>query len=211
MAVIRCSRGHYYDDQKFFGCPHCGILVTGPEPKEKKKRGFFGRRDAHKDRMPESGGDQNGQDHGQQIAAGWETDVERTVEGLDPRTIGFSSGTGVKDWVTGWLVCVEGPEKGRDYRLHYGFNRIGRSYSMDVQVIDDYAITSEEHCSVVYDDRHNRFLIIPSSETLTYCNGQLLTAPAGLEAGDQISLGNSRFEFIPFCRKGKVWEKQNGE
>ena len=26
MAVIRCSKGHYYDDTKFSQCPHCGVL-----------------------------------------------------------------------------------------------------------------------------------------------------------------------------------------
>ena len=26
MAVIRCPQGHYYDDEKFSHCPHCGIF-----------------------------------------------------------------------------------------------------------------------------------------------------------------------------------------
>ena len=28
MAVVRCPNGHYYDDQKFSRCPHCGIFAN---------------------------------------------------------------------------------------------------------------------------------------------------------------------------------------
>lgn len=27
MAVILCSRGHYYDENKFFQCPYCGVNI----------------------------------------------------------------------------------------------------------------------------------------------------------------------------------------
>ncbi len=27
MAVVRCNQGHYYDDEKFSRCPHCGIFA----------------------------------------------------------------------------------------------------------------------------------------------------------------------------------------
>lgn len=128
----------------------------------------------------------------------------------DQRTVGFFSGAKGNDYVTGWLVCVEGPEKGRDYRLHHGFNRIGRSVSMDVQVLDDPAVTRDNHCSVVYDDKQNLFSVMPSSGALTYYNGQLLTGPEQLKAGDELNLGSSKFEFIPFCREGRIWEKEDG-
>ena len=57
MAVIRCPRGHYYDDQRFSRCPHCGISTAGWEagsgtadtPKaEEKKRGLLGWLDREK-------------------------------------------------------------------------------------------------------------------------------------------------------------------
>lgn len=51
--------------------------------------------------------------------------------------------------VVGWLVCVNGEEKGRDYRLIRGRNRIGRDSDMDVTIRKDQKVTREEHCSVV--------------------------------------------------------------
>lgn len=47
--------------------------------------------------------------------------------------------------VVGWLVCVNGEEKGRDYRLIRGRNRIGRDSDMDVTIRKDQKVTREEH------------------------------------------------------------------
>ena len=47
MAVIRCSKGHYYDDTKFAQCPHCGVLpAIEPEKPVKAKRFSFFRKEA---------------------------------------------------------------------------------------------------------------------------------------------------------------------
>ncbi len=26
MSVVRCPKGHFYDDQRFSHCPHCGVF-----------------------------------------------------------------------------------------------------------------------------------------------------------------------------------------
>ena len=43
MAVIRCNQGHYYDNEKFSRCPHCGIFAGVGEKKNKgeENKGFF--------------------------------------------------------------------------------------------------------------------------------------------------------------------------
>lgn len=254
MAVIRCPRGHYYDEQRFSRCPHCGVSTGGgeagagtgtagtPKAESEKRKGLLGWLDREKtvalsrEKAAALEQAQRAGAHGKSNGAGADADDEKTValasteggigsgtldsntvalealagEDDDQRTIGFFSGAKGNDYVTGWLVCLEGPEKGRDYRLHHGFNRIGRSFEMDVQVIDDPAVTREGHCAVVYDDRQNQFSVVPTSGALTYYNGQLLTGPERLKSGDEISLGNSRFEFVPFCREGRVWEKEDG-
>ena len=57
MAVIRCPQGHYYDDEKFSHCPHCGIFgaqgteagagggrrqTDGERPAAGRRKGLFG-------------------------------------------------------------------------------------------------------------------------------------------------------------------------
>ena len=45
--------------------------------------------------------------------------------------------------VVTWLVCIDGPSKGRDYRIHSQNNFIGRSRSMDICIEGDNTISSE--------------------------------------------------------------------
>lgn len=135
--------------------------------------------------------------------------LESVVADDDQKTVSYYSGAKGNDYVTGWLVCTAGPEKGRDYRLHHGFNRIGRDMDMDVQVMDDPAITRKNHCSVVYDETTYRFSVVAGSGTLTYWNDQLLDGAQTLQAGDEIRMGNSSFIFIPFCKEGRIWERED--
>lgn len=109
-------------------------------------------------------------------------------------------------YVTGWIVCVNGPAKGESYSIRRGMNWLGRSYDMDLIIMDDPAISRQKHCAVVYDERSNRFFILDGKVGLTYLNGQLLEGSAPLMSGDFIAVGNSKFEFIPFCREGHVWD-----
>lgn len=220
MSVIRCPFGHYYDDQRFSGCPHCGITVGAGDGgsaknQEKKKqpqekqggKGLFGWLDRDKtvalskEKIPEKEPSED------EKTIALEALFEEGGED-DQKTVGFYSGARGNDYVTGWLVCTAGPEKGRDYRLHHGFNRIGRDMGMDVQVMDDPTITRKNHCSVVYDDRSCRFSVVPASGALTYYNNELLTKSEILKSGDEIKLGESTFVFIPFCKEGRVWERE---
>lgn len=234
MSVVRCPKGHFYDDQRFSRCPHCGILSepsggTGSEKGKEslsiageKKKGLFG----WLDREKTSGFHSEKaaiMDEGKTVAFSADKKDKQSLSGEDhtvalknisddgqddQKTIGFFSGAKGNDFVTGWLVCVEGEEKGRDYRLHHGFNRVGRSFSMDVQVMEDPAISEESHCSIVYDDKTNQFSLIPSNGAMTYVHGQMLSGPEILHTGDEFCIGNSRFVFIPFCGEGRVWEKE---
>lgn len=46
----------------------------------------------------------------------------------DPdKTVSVSGVTDTVDPVTGWLVCIEGPQYGKDFKIHAGKNFIGRA------------------------------------------------------------------------------------
>lgn len=278
MSVIRCPQGHYYDDQRFSRCPHCGISSvsggqegsgsTGKEGQEGKTRSLLGWLDREKtvafghrkaarsgtasggSEGPRSGTASGTAEGARSVAASGSAEVARSVaasgtaeghrgaaasggpedartaamSGMpdgdhtialaaapiredDQRTVSFYSGARGNDYVTGWLVCVEGPEKGRDYRLHHGFNRIGRDMEMDVQVTDDPAVSGRNHCSIVYDEKSRSFSVVPSPGSLTYYKGQLLEKATRMEAGDKIRMGGSGFVFIPFCGEERTWEE----
>jgi len=55
--------------------------------------------------------------------------------------------------VCGWLVCVEGPRRGKDYKVMEGKNFVGRADDMDIQILGDNKISRRNHCVIVYDEK----------------------------------------------------------
>lgn len=186
MAVTRCSQGHYYDDQKFSRCPHCGIFTNMAVQKQAKQ---------------ESPKNTPVDDLDKTLAF---QDV-KAMKDDDIKTVGFYSDAKGNDFVTGWLVCIKGPQKGRDYRLHHGFNRIGRGYGMEICIEDDKMISRECHCSIAYDAKSNTFSLVPSAGAITYRNKSLIQQPLVIVNRDIIEIGESEFEFVAFCSEGRVW------
>jgi hypothetical protein len=109
--------------------------------------------------------------------------------------------------VVGWLVCVEGPDKGRDYRLHGEKNFIGRSASMDVSIGGDDSISRDKHAAVSFEPKKKVFWLLPGeSSGLVYLNDEVVNAPTQLKARDVIELGKTKLMFYPFCDEQFQWE-----
>ncbi len=110
--------------------------------------------------------------------------------------------------VVGWLVCIEGPEKGKDYRLYDRQNTIGRSERMDVCIESDKAISRENHARIAYEPRHNNFTIIPGESTNNiYLNGQPIYVPTILNPYDVLEFGESKFLLVAFCCDRFNWNE----
>ncbi len=194
MAVVCCENGHYYDNEKFKSCPHC-------------QNGDFNDDDMHT--MP------LGKDFGvhevvgKYVTGGQPQHYHADYD--DDKTIAFFDTAKGNDFVTGWLVCVSGPERGRDFKLHNGFNRIGRNSSLDIHVVEDSYISKDPHCAVVYEYKKNCFYVVPQKGNITYLNGDMLSEAKTLETGDIIEIGQSEFEFIAFCRGERKWDQPSGQ
>lgn len=116
----------------------------------------------------------------------------------------------VMDPVTGWLVCIEGPSKGRDYRIMTEKNFLGRSDGMDIQILGDNNIAKRNHAVFVYDPKKRHTLVLPGdSQGLVYVNGEAVYVPQELAPYDTIELGKSKFIFIPLCGENFEWQELN--
>lgn len=195
MAITRCSNGHYYDDAKFPSCPHCSLFGANSCPDATQGAAF---------RAPSFGDDEKTVFKERALVAGDEK-TERFAGGDEEKTIGFMRSVLHADPVVGWLVCVDGAEKGRDYRLHAGRNFIGRTWKMDVNIVDDRSVSRENHASVVYEPNEAAFLIMNGDSVKTYLNGVPVTSPMPLAAGDKIGLGDSLYDFVPYCGRDRRW------
>jgi hypothetical protein len=109
--------------------------------------------------------------------------------------------------VCGWLVCIAGPSKGRDYKIRAGKNFIGRADDMDIQILGDNEITHHRHAIIAYDPKKQNTMLLPGdSSGLVYLKEEPVYTPMELQANDMIEIGQSRFLFVPFCGEHFVWE-----
>jgi hypothetical protein len=106
----------------------------------------------------------------------------------------------------GWLVCLEGPDRGRDFRLHSEKNFIGRSPLMDVCVPGDDTVSREKHGVVIFDPKKQVFWVLPGdSSGLVYLNGEIVHSPAPLKRDDLLEIGQTKLVLIPFCGDQYSW------
>lgn len=192
----RCTNGHYYDETKHTLCPHCGVNIdlnlgvtmpkrTNSDDDLLKTQAKYPNPDSDIGktiaRIPT-----NNNDDGKTIA------VIRKEIGIDP--------------VVGWLVCVEGIDKGRDYKIRTERNFIGRSNKMDICISGDEAISRENHAIISYSPKKRLFRIYPGdSRGLVYLNDEEVITANELNVYDVIELGKTKLVFIPFCSERFEW------
>ncbi len=188
MSMKRCDNGHYFDSSKYSTCPSCGIQDL----------------DIHATVIhhvsPPPAANAEGQTVRQNQAPPPSSEAGVTV-GVFRKKIGI-------DPVVGWLVCIEGADKGKDFRVRSERNTIGRGTDMDVCISGDDGISREKHAFISYNPRKNSFLLLPGeSRGIVYLNDDEVAAPMPLKAFDLIELGQTKLLFVPFCGDRFEWAK----
>lgn len=206
--IRKCSEGHWYDDTVNRSCPHCKLeseklSFNLNEAEEDDKTISIAQADL-------SLGEELGALIGSSLGGLSEDDPFADLGDLGgvnedgDKTIGFGFFGVTKVLpVAGWLICLTGEERGKDFRLVSGKNFVGRSTSMDVVLIDDKTISREKHCSVTYDPKGNAFYVSPENANMVYVNDAVVETAWKLSEGDQITIGNTTLVFVPYCKDRK--------
>ncbi|WP_295882313.1 FHA domain-containing protein [uncultured Thiohalocapsa sp.] len=204
MAQVACGKGHFYDDQNHSSCPFCGVdgvelnippTVRSPNVAPTAPAGGVARPAAGTAPMPDNARTRAARDIG-----------EPPSDDTEPTRAVWNKRLGGIDPVVGWLVCIEGPDKGRDFRIHTERNFIGRDPSMDIAIGGDASISRLNHTVVSYNPKKHSFSIAPGdARGLTYVNEDELLAAQALTAYDVIELGASKLLFVPFCGDRFTW------
>ena len=113
MATTRCRFGHSYDDSKHSECPWCKAAADGGETVPAGT--------AHMRPPPPAGGNIN------TVPLNQGTHEQKTVFFYPDKLTEIKTGVARTDPVVGWLVCYDGVEKGKDYRIRFGQNSVGRN------------------------------------------------------------------------------------
>lgn len=229
MNVKQCPHGHYYDADRFGNvCPQCaaGNGNTGDATMALRSSGMPGSYDATVPLNPNQGF-VSGEDPTvpvQQVAPAPAPAPEPAPtpvpisEPDDEKTIGMKLWSIGKEEeeekvvepevspVVGWLVCIQGNNIGRDYRLVAGRNFVGRAEEMDVCIKGDNSVSRSSHAIVVYDPKSNMFLAQPGdAKELFYINGDLVLSATKLNPLDRMSIGDTVLLFQPLCSSDFDW------
>lgn len=194
--MTRCPEGHFYDPTKHNGCPWCALpadieggertrpVQAGPPPlpPPPPPPGMVASPPPPPPPpLPRPG-------------------ATRRVDAPDVKN----------DPVVGWLVCLAGPDKGRDFRLHAEKNFIGRSASMDVCVAGDETVSREKHGLVIFDPKKQAFWVLSGDAAgLVYLNGDIVNSPAQMQRDDVLEVGNTKLVLIPFCGEKYSWARES--
>ena len=191
MAMKRCDNGHYFDSQKHTSCPSCGVANLHIQPTVAIGKTAMQAQDR-------AALDGHTVARGQVKHAAVERDPGATV-GVVRKKMGI-------DPVVGWLVCIEGAEKGRDYRIRSERNFVGRDPKMDICIGGDDAISRDNHAVISFNPKKNSYLLTPGEgRGIIYLNEEEVATPTELKAYDTIEMGQTKLLFVPFCGENFKW------
>ena len=200
MKMIQCKNGHFYDVGRSAECPYCqaGTDTIFTRPLDVEAPAF-------PKTMPLD------------PTAPQPISVTTQDSPAFPKTLPLSNpqtnatvplqinDKGI-DPVRGWLVCVEGKKKGKDFRIHSEKNYIGRAKSNDVCLDFDETIPRECSAILSHDARKNKFWLQPGEgKNNIYVNDDILLVPVELKAYDTILIGKTQLVFVPLCTDKFNW------
>lgn len=109
------------------------------------------------------------------------------------------------DPVVGWLVCIDGAVRGNDYRIHAGYNYIGREIG-DIHIRGDQTISRQRHAKIAYDPTTHQYFFSPDEgRNLLRVNGKTIMVPVELHNYDVITIGQTKLLFMGLCGEQFSW------
>lgn len=206
MSIVQCQNGHNYDNNKNAQCPYCSgsatigitIPLTGNGDNGETNSVFKTATPEFPKTVPVyKDNTENNNNNNISVTMPYEN---KTV-GLFINEQGISS-------VCGWLVCIEGKKKGKDFRVHGERNFIGRAKSNDICLDFDDKVSNTANAIISYDNEENTFYIQlgENIKNNVRLNGKLLLEPTQIKSKDIIKLGDTKLMFISLCNDTFKWE-----
>lgn len=210
MAFIECGNGHIFDTDQYQTCPYCqgGIrrvefgTVNNSQVGKTVPGGY----------MEQTPYQTNNSAIGETVAPqGYQDAVANAKQTEASEDIGKTVAVFKKKMnmepVVGWLVCIEGADKGKSYIIYAKINSIGRSEKMDICINGDTTISRENHAKIGYDEKHNAFHLIPGENVNSiYIDDEPVYVPVKMEAYQLIEFGETKLVFVPFCNDKFTWK-----
>ena len=188
--MVRCKEcGKFYNRAISKNCPYCAGGIQPTEPVGVRPGNPNLDLDDKIPKDPKTTKVNNGQGFVGAVPV-----LEEDVAGFDP--------------IVGWLVAVDGLNRGRAFEIRSQRNFIGREKG-DIIIQEDDTISRENHAVVTYDPDEKIFYITPGeSRNIIRYNGKALLQSAELKIYDRIEMGQTTLLFIPLCGEAFDWKTE---
>lgn len=191
MEMKQCAFGHFYDASVYTQCPYCSDKTGNASEPNIIDREEIGATTPLNPTAPLTG-----------------TRPERGAMDTGV-TVPLDAGAEIRP-VVGWLVCVEGPDKGRSYEIHNENNFVGRSNTMDINLQGDPGISRDKPVIITYDSRSRSFYCgFMNGRGVVRLNDKPLLSTTELNAGDKIEISKTILMFVPLSGPSFDWDWEN--
>lgn len=127
-------------------------------------------------------------------------------EPLTPEQTAALQAKRLADRVCAFLVCVNGRNKGRSYRVRQGVNTIGGTPSHDICLAGEPHTPKTRFCSIVYDIHDHIAYVAPgNTNEIAYLNANAIIQKTPVEPYDIICFVEMELMYIPFCCEEFEW------
>lgn len=233
MRIVECPKGHKYNIDDNPTCPYCEResgsqgsydwsevdMSGGTEVIGRNRGGYSGGTEVIGNRGYSGGTEVIG---GGDTAGG--TEVISRVNPWDDRKPPRDENITTPAWdqkeyqhqpVVGWLVCIEGPDKGKDFSLHGAKSSIGRREGSSIRLEDPKISRDGYPALIVYDDRKSHKFYLASGDASARNNveldGNMLLGQSVINPYDEIRIEDTVLVFVPFCGEDFYWEDKNND
>lgn len=203
--MIKCKNGHTYDEKKYSHCPKCDDNYGSETIALKSNKRFLKSNTDFQSSTSESFYTKNNSDWNDSPDFSSVGYLDQYVE-EDDKTIGVYQKAKGFNPVVGWLVCIEGASKGKDYIIRAERNFIGNNQSNDICITGDNTISAKKHAIISYNYKETTFRIMPGDgHGIIYLNNNEVFEAEKLKRGDIIQIGQTSLIFIPLCGEDFNW------
>ncbi len=101
---------------------------------------------------------------------------------------------------------ISGEDRGNDYRIRFGNNRIGNTEISEICLNDNKAVNGNNYATISYYKKQNAFYVMPGDCGGTIkINNEVIEIPTPLLGDANITIGESEYKFIPMCTEIFRW------
>ena len=229
IKMCTCPNGHYFNADIYDRCPECGAEAAnrsqapggyggGAFPKttdpsqSREAAGGYGGGAFPKTTDPSQSREAAGYGGGAfpkttapgSAASAHQAGPATPFSVPTQAAVDMRDGTGSEP-VVGWLVCIEGPMRGVDFRLHDGYSFSGREEG-DIHIHGDNAISRQKHAVVAFYAKRNTFHVGPADgRNIIELNDEPVFNHVQMRNYDVITVGNTKLMLVGLCGDQFSW------